>query len=462
MPFPSKIGPFSGYGPLDYPPWGPLTRRIRFSPTSIPGLAAWYDINDLSSMVYDGSNRVQLIADKSGNSGTNVLCLNGVAGNYASLPDSAALDITGDIDLRAFVAYPIFPPSSTSSILGKLNTGTNQASYLLRLSSTGAIILLLSANGSILNTATSSAVISPGSGSVWVRATWRQSDGRVQFFTSNDGSNWTQVGTDQSIVIASIFSSSAIVEIGANNVGIAGLNPINVYRAQIYSGINGTLALDANFTAQSKLVTSFTESSSNAATVTINSTGDQGARICGARDLVNMTAANQPVLTISASGNYITGDGTNDDMGCAPFSLAQPITSFFGGSQVSWASGDYIHDGGSSNTLALAQTTSTPRVSISAGSTTAENSGWAVGTRAIITSTFSGASSALQVNLGTATTGNAGTGAPNGLSLFSLGGAANFGNATMSEWLVYSSAIDAAAKERVIRYLAQHNQIVLP
>ena len=76
------------------------------SPRDLPGLALWLDSKDGSSLRNDAgaqpvtTDGIKLASDKSGNSSTNVLCLNGVAGNYVSAPDSAAVSITVDIDIR--------------------------------------------------------------------------------------------------------------------------------------------------------------------------------------------------------------------------------------------------------------------------------------------------------------------------------------------------------------------------
>ena len=43
--------------------------------------------------------------------GTNGLVLSGLFGNYASTPDSAALSITGDIDIKCKVAMADWTPS---------------------------------------------------------------------------------------------------------------------------------------------------------------------------------------------------------------------------------------------------------------------------------------------------------------------------------------------------------------
>lgn len=424
-------------------PCGVLRRDYPFNnPLAASGLQARYNIADLSSLVYDGSNRVQLVSDVSGNSNVNALVLNGVAGNYASAPDSAAVSVTGDIDIRVRVAQAT---RAAAALVSKWASAA-QISYFFRINnSSGQLALECSADGSTTYSFTSDANI--GAATEWVRVTLDVDNGAggktATFYTSPDGVTWNILGTAQTTATPSaIFDSTSPVEIGSRQGGTSFLGAALIYRAQIYNGINGTLVFDANFTSQPKLATSFTESSVNAATVTINTTGDLGARICGARDLVQMTVSKQPVLTIGAK-NFLTFDGTNDYMKAAPFPLVQPETVYFVGSQVTWTGGDYIFDGASAaNTLGLVQTTTTPQLNINAGSSVAANTDLAVNTRGVVSAVYSGANSLLRVNRNVATTGNAGTASPNGFTLGANGAstAANFGNITFSEANLYNTA----------------------
>ncbi len=631
------------------------------SPQEFTGLAAWYDVADTSSIIKDGSNRVQLIADKSGNSSANVLALNGVAGNYASSPDSAAVSITGDIDIRVKLSCPDWTPSAQGTIIAKRLVASGSASWQFLLNTNGRLQWSWSTAGPGFTDAISTAAPTVSDfGDLWVRVTFDVDNGAsgntATFYTSTDGSNWTLLGSP--VVTAgatSIFDGTDSVYIGTLGTTT---NPLaaNFYRAQIYSGINGTLAFDANFATAAKLATSFTESSSNAATVTINTTGDLGARICGARDLVMMTASKQPVylpfggtnygytngvsgtyfstpdsptldlngnlelryygaladwtpsaintlvaksgaflLGINTSGqprfvwvdsgsgirsltcnasvsfsdgalggvkvefNVATGtatfytstdfstwsqlgaaqvfgatsiinstglgevnatnagtterangrayraqfvsgiggtvvadfnpalytsgttftastgeiwtlsggstivtrtclyfDGTDDYMKAASFALAQPETVYFCGSQVSWTGNDYVFDGNTNDLMTLYQQPSTPSLRLYAGIDAAANTGLAVSTNGIIAAIFNGASSALRISRGTATTGNAGASNANGFTLGARGtaGTAN-GNITTSEIIVYSAAHTTAQQNSVIGYLAR-------
>jgi hypothetical protein len=212
-------------------------------------------------------------------SGSNYLYLPGVASNYASTPDAAALDITGDIDLRVKVALDDWTPSAVNYLIAKYNT--SNVSYSLRVNAAGTLSLAYSTDGTTAIVRNSSVVTGITDGATkWVRATLDvdNDDGGndVKFFLSDDGTNWTQLGTTvTNVSTTSIFSGNAILEIGSFFGGTSGPARGKFFRAQVLDGIGGTVAFDADFETgiTSLLQTTFTESSLNAATVTINRSG---------------------------------------------------------------------------------------------------------------------------------------------------------------------------------------------
>jgi len=279
------------------------------SPSAIGDMAAWYDATDFGSMVIDASANVSLLSDVSGQSTENCLVLSGVIGNYASSPDSAALDFTTSIDFKIRFAAVDWTPSAINLLLGKEKDGSKR-SFVFYLDTTGSLALGLSDDGTTTLPAVNSddPVGFSDYNAGWLRVTWRASDGRVQFFTSDDSTSipsvWTQLGADKTIAIAGIYNSVSAVEIGSRQDGSSLPTTGRFYRVNLAGSIDGTTVFDADFTAQSKLATSFTESSANAATVTINSTAIAlPARIHGARDLYMGIAASQP--------KYLSYDGTN-------------------------------------------------------------------------------------------------------------------------------------------------------
>jgi len=358
-------------------------------------------------------------------SGTNYGWLNGVSGNYFSSPDSAAVDITGDIDLRAYVALNDWTPSATNVILSKWAVTGNQRSFQFNVTTAGSLGLQLTADGSTIVTYNSvSSVPASDRSAIWVRCTFDADNGSgssvARFFTSSDGNTWTQLGADSTLAATSIFQSSAQLEVGSINLGV---NPVSglIYRAQIYNGINGTLAFDFNPAAYTS-GTTFLDSSSNAATITLN----------GGSTVVTRTK--------------LYYDGTDDSLKSAQFSQSQPTWINLVGSQNTWTINDVLIDGNAAASGQIVQTTATPQLNINAGSSVAANTGLAIKTRGLLQAVLNGASSSLAVNNGTETTGNAGAASMNGLVVGASGTPANYANMTESELAIYSGAPSAAQK----------------
>ena len=209
------------------------------------------------------------------------LYLPGVAGNYASTPDAAALDITGDLDLRVKVALDDW--TAINQLLNKWVSGSNQRSYRFYVQADGKFVFSNSTDGlagTVTNYTSSVAPTVTDGSTLWARVTIDVDNGAagrdVKFFTSTDGTNWTQLGTTVTTAgVTSIFSGSGVLEVGSQDAGSNNPARGKFFRAQVLNGIDGTVAFDANFETSitSLLQTSFTESSANAATVTINRSG---------------------------------------------------------------------------------------------------------------------------------------------------------------------------------------------
>ena len=212
--------------------------------------------------------------------GSNYLYLPGVASNNASTPDAAALQITGDIDLRVKVAMDDWTPSAVSTLIGRFAGSTTTGSYTFYLTTAGLLgFYHINSSGGATNRVSTVATGFSDGATKWVRVTLDVDNGstqnEVKFFTSNDGVTWTQLGT--TVTLAGVINTNA----GSVPVLVGTYNSTfepsrgKFFRAQVLNGINGTVAFDANFenSITSLLQTSFTESSTNGATVTINRSG---------------------------------------------------------------------------------------------------------------------------------------------------------------------------------------------
>lgn len=179
-----------------------------------------------------------------------VLDLPSTAGNYASTPDSVAnSSLSTDFDIRAKVAADDWTPSDASagfagvsSVVGKF---ASQFSWIFGIASdatfNGCLYFGRSTNGSNFTTVKSSVVTGFADGTTnWIRVT--RATSTVTFYTSADGSSWTQLGTTQTLS-GTIFDSTAAVQIGehpslgAGYAKFAGL----VYYVELRSSVAGTV-----------------------------------------------------------------------------------------------------------------------------------------------------------------------------------------------------------------------------
>jgi hypothetical protein len=194
------------------------------------------------------------------------LHLPGMAGNFASTPDVAALDIVGDIDLRADVRLANWVPGAAMALVAKYDSTGNQRSYNLTLSSTGTLQMLWSTAGSANIIKDSTANPTPAAdGRLAVRATLDVDNGAagntVTFYTAPtiDGP-WTQLGaTVVTAGVTSIFSSTSDLYVGARNLGASDVMVGEFFAAEVYDGIGGSVVANPDFSAQPPGTTSFVD-----------------------------------------------------------------------------------------------------------------------------------------------------------------------------------------------------------
>lgn len=297
-----RFGLRKGWRPLLWPSW------VGLNPRALPNLAAWYDASVTASTTsdllrIDGSNRVSLIADRSGNSGTNCLCLNGASGQRATQADAAVLRVSGDIDLRCEARLASWASGAIQVFLSKNTGAAGTYAYAFYITAAGTLTLAISTDGTALSLPAATANLTDTFTRRWVRVTRAAASGNTNFFTSTDGVTWSQLGSaNVASTAGNIFAGTAELHFGAQGTGSV-VNG-NIFSCQVRSGIDGTIVSNPNFATFTKLASSGTESSANAATVTINSSGDLGARISGERDLVQLTAAKQPIYLPWSGTNY--------------------------------------------------------------------------------------------------------------------------------------------------------------
>lgn len=370
---------------------------------------------------------LSLTVPASGGNGNYVYQPGNNNGEYLSTPDSAALSITGDLDIRFLGALNDWASATVQVIASKWSAAAGQRSFLFTIAA-GVMSLQWTTNGTTINTATATAPVSyTGSedGSLRVSLDIDNGEGvyEVNFYQSSDRSQtWQIVGnTITGGSTTSIFDSTTQVEIGSYGSGTLNCLSGKIYNCNFRAGLSGSPVASFNADKGNAYSNTITANTGEVWTITYAlSTGGYHIQL-----------VDQPMVQF---------DGSNDQLKAVAFSFNQPCTVYFMVKQNSYTSTDYLFDGNTTNLMGLAQNVTDPNIRQNAGVQGTENSGFAKNTFRILTAIYNGVNSVLQVdNNGTSITSNAGTNNPAGFTLGSRGDSSRFGNITVLEVLAYNT-----------------------
>lgn len=177
------------------------------------------------------------------------LYLPGTSGNYVSTPDSAALSITGDIDLRADLTLADWTPGALTLAIAKF-AGSGTRSYYLGIDTAGRIVLGHSSDGTATSATPSTVATGVADGArKSIRAVMDVDNGAggrdLTFYLGDNMAGWVQLGTTVTVAsTTTIFDSAQAVEVGSATGGTSNLVTGTVHRAQILSGATEVADLD--------------------------------------------------------------------------------------------------------------------------------------------------------------------------------------------------------------------------
>lgn len=272
------------------------------------------------------------------------LYLPGVAGNYATAPDSAALGITGNIDVRLRIAMDDWTSASFSHLIGQWGTGIANMAWALAVNSgsTGTLRFTFSTDGTTqVNVSSIVAPTVTDGTALWLRVTRDSATGDVKFWTASGSlttpvaADFTQLGATVTSTTGAMFNSTGSLEIGMFN-GSTSPWAGKVYRAQVRSGIDGTLAFDADLAAKAVGANTFVEGSVNAATVTINGSLAQVGD--GRTSLVSSTVGTRATLS-KASGSVVVEYASVQDLAATGGATFLAAFSTDAGNNTGWLFG---------------------------------------------------------------------------------------------------------------------------
>ena len=205
-------------------------------------------------------------------SGTNYVWLPGVSNNNFTTPNATANQITGDIDIKAKIDYS--NNGTTQFVVSKTQTAVTNHGYDFGIDSSNLLYYQQTRTGSF-NLASSSVGIG-ASYSGWVRMTRVSSTGVVTFYTSSDGTTWTQLGTTSTLYTGALDNPNAPVAIGSyfnnNNVFRGVIN-----RVTISNSINGSAVVDFNPDSYSRATSQTTWTSATGEVWTLNTPNTNNA-----------------------------------------------------------------------------------------------------------------------------------------------------------------------------------------
>ena len=217
------------------------------------------------------------------------LVLPGLASNHATTPGSAALAISGPIDVRARLCLEDYTPTGFTYTIGGKWTASPNLGFYVGINATGNLVFSWSIDGqgggntfSHTASATLTSVGVADLQTVWLRWTFTPNNGSgnrvATFYYSLDGAAWTVIGIAQTGAVTTMHAAASTpLAIGSRDSGANGHFPGRVLRFQILNGIDGPVVFDADPTAAAAGASTFAESSSNAATVTVTGSAADAA-----------------------------------------------------------------------------------------------------------------------------------------------------------------------------------------
>lgn len=218
------------------------------------------------------------------------------ANNSISTPDSAAISITGDLEIRTKLAV-----TNGSIFYNKMFSG-NDRSYRVSFFNPKFLLYEWSVDGTV---GTMTSIFSTGSVPyntgvvIWIRVTHDVDNGAggndVIFYTSIDGIVWTQLGAKITTAgVTSIFDSVGLFRLGNSNQ-----EPNSIYYADLRNGIGGPIVMmfDPSNDCTDVTATSFTSSTGEVWTINQSGTPHAELRYANMEDPI-------------PSGNFTTNNGT--------------------------------------------------------------------------------------------------------------------------------------------------------
>lgn len=359
-----------------------------------------------------------------------------VSSNFISTPDAVANRITGDIDIIAKINL-ITDNASLKVIAAKFNVAGSRSWSFGTFSS--KLRFTVTIDGTTSVNYDSSTTIGLGVG--YVRVKRNSTTGDSTFYTSTDGSTWSQLGAVITGTTGAIFNSATVVAIGATSAGTSLINYNYIHSVKVYNGFSdagGTLAVSFDANDYRRV------DSTNQTTFTSSLTGEVYT--------INIGTASTGYKGVLVDRTRIQTDRV-DDRVTGTFSWIQPHTNYvvFNTFNTSSSASD-IYDGiGTSNrgTLALVNAVLT----VQNGGTGASFSPFTFNKRHVVAGVHNGVNSRISMDNSTSVTGDVGTSNPAGITIGSRWDSVSFANMNFSTLIGTKTSDDSKRVAEIVNFI---------
>jgi hypothetical protein len=355
-------------------------------------------------------------------SGANYWFGSGVSGNFCSTPNAPANQITGDIELTAYNIR--YVSGGNQSLISK-----NRYSFYI----TSGNILAFE-DSSAVTTYSTANIGATFTGSVRVFRTSTE----IKFYTSTDNINFTQLGT--TITVSTTLSG------GGSTLYIGEYAPAlgfllftgRIQRATIATSLGGTPVVDFN---------PATYNAANSQTQWVSTSGETWT--------INTGTAATGYKGQLVTKTIIMGDGVDDQLAAATFSLNQPMSIYAVANRYSsTANIDYLFDLGQNRIVIF----SNPTAAFSGGASLTYSPDVSLNRIGLFKFIVNSVNSIIGINNNTEQNMSAGSNNGNGLAL--LGSqpfqSAN-GNAILSSFIISNNANNLTQRTGMYDYIRSIN-----
>lgn len=145
----------------------------------------------------------------------------------------------GVLDIRVKASLTSWTAPAAMSILAARNGDAPNRSWYFGIATSGKPVIYVSTDGSALLTKAASTALTTTANTVqWVRVVYTPSTD-VKFYTSTNGTTWTQLGSTVTNTDGALYNATAPYELGGRG-GATSSNSAKIYEVDIRNGLNGT------------------------------------------------------------------------------------------------------------------------------------------------------------------------------------------------------------------------------